>query len=160
MNPMYQPRTVSQGLSIQQVGEETLIYDERRHLAFCLNRISSAVWKRCNGAQTVAQIAAALETELALPVSEDIVLFALAQFEKDSLLESGANLPAEVSPAILGEISRRNLMTKLGYGAAMLLPVVAMIAAPTSAQAQMGSGGADLDWPESPAAKARKDGNS
>lgn len=146
MNPMYQPRTVSQGLSIQQVGEETLVYDERRHLAFCLNRISSAVWKRCDGSQSVAQIAAALKIGLALPESEEIVVLALAQFEKDGLLEPGVDLPAEGNSAVFDEISRRNLMMKLGYGAAMLLPVVAMIAAPTPAQGQS-LGGSDGSGP-------------
>jgi len=155
MNPMYQPRTVSQGLSVQYAGEETLIYDERRHLAFCLNRISSAVWQRCDGSQSVAQIAAALETELALPVTEEIVLLALAQFEKDGLLESGADSPADLNPTILSEISRRNLMMKLGYAAAMLLPVVAAVA-PKPAQAQTASEGGELVKPdEKPAAKAQ-----
>ena len=136
MNSLYQPRTVNQGISIQHVGDETLIYDERRHLAFCLNRISWAVWQRCDGSRSAAQIAAALQTELALPVTEEIVQLALAQFEKDGLLESGADSPAHGNPAILGEISRRNLMMKLGYGAAMLLPVLAAVA-PQPAHAQM-----------------------
>ena len=60
MEQVYKPQRLSQDLSIQHVGDETLIYDERRHLAFCLNRISSAVWERCDGAHSVRQIAEAV----------------------------------------------------------------------------------------------------
>ena len=133
-----QPRRLSQGLSMQQAGEETLIYDERRHLAFCLNRTSSAVWARCDGAQCAAEIAAALQTELAQPVSEDVVALALGQMEANGLLESKAHPSSEAIPAALGAISRRSMMTRLAYGAAVLLPAIAVIMAPKPAQAYNG----------------------
>ena len=142
MNSTYQPRKVSQDLSIQHVGEETLIYDETRHLAYCLNRVSSAVWNRCDGAHSVPAIAAALTAQFGQTVSEEIVALALGQLEKDHLLEPASGEPGlaePVSAELLALASRRQLLIKLGVGAAMMLPFIAIVAAPKAAQAYFGS---------------------
>jgi hypothetical protein len=127
MRSVYQPRKLRKDLSIQQVGEETLIYNERIHQAFCLNQISSAVWAHCDGTQSVEQIAAALCSELAQPVTEETVLLALAQMEENGLLESATESHSEVSHAAYSPIfSRRSLMATLGAGAVMMLPAPAI----------------------------------
>lgn len=136
MNTTAQPRKVSQDLSIQHVGEETLIYDEARHLAYCLNRVSSAVWNRCDGAHSVAQMVAELGAEFGQPVNEEVVELALDQMEKDHLIEPRSAEP--VSAELLDLASRRQLLVKLGVGAAMMLPFIAIIAAPKAAQAYFG----------------------
>jgi hypothetical protein len=143
------PRRLSQGLAIQQAGEETLIYDETRHLAFCLNRTSSAVWARCDGSQSVSEIAAALQTELAQPVSEDVVSIALAQMAENGLLASTVPSYSVAELTAPGAISRRVMMTRLAYGSAMLLPAIAMIVAPKAAQAYNGCVDCTVD-PETP----------
>jgi hypothetical protein len=133
MTSHLRPRSISGNLSIQVVGNETLIYDERRHLAFCLNRVSAAIWRMCDGSHTVAMIATAATVELQSPVSEELVHFALAELRRDHLLDADTvEMPA---PAV----SRRAMMGKLGLTAAMMLPVVAMVVAPKAAQAYSGS---------------------
>jgi hypothetical protein len=122
MSQVYQPRSLRQGLSIQKVGEETLIYDERIHRAFCLNQVSSAVWTHCDGTQSVGQIAAALCSELNQPVTEETVLLALAQMEENGLLEPVTESPSQAGVAADGSISRRSLMATLGAGAAVMAP--------------------------------------
>jgi hypothetical protein len=139
MRKTYQPRRLSQELSIQCVGDETLIYDERRHVAFCLNQVSSAVWTHCDGAQSVAQIAAALRSELAQPVTEEIVDLALAQMEENGLLEPDTDSPSEAGLAAHGPISRRSLMATLGAGAMMMLPAPAIAAVVAPKAADTGS---------------------
>lgn len=59
MTSSLRPRNI-QGdrITIQDVETETLIYDERSHKAWCLNRSSASIWRLCNGQYTVAQIAA------------------------------------------------------------------------------------------------------
>jgi len=131
MRKTYQPRRLSQELSIQCVGDETLIYDERRHVAFCLNQVSSAVWTHCDGAQSVAQIAAALRSELAQPVTEEI--------EENGLLEPDTDSPSEAGLAAHGPISRRSLMATLGAGAMMMLPAPAIAAVVAPKAADTGS---------------------
>jgi hypothetical protein len=140
MRKDFQPRSLKQDLSIQQVGEEILIYDERRHQAFCLNRTSAAVWTHCDGTQTAAQIANALCTELAQPVTEEIVGFALAQLEEKGLVEPSNELPAEAKLAALGHLSRRSMMAKAGAGAVVMLPAIAAILAPKPADASSAGG--------------------
>ncbi|HKF49535.1 MAG TPA: PqqD family protein [Terracidiphilus sp.] len=127
------PRTKSlDRTSVQVIGQETLIYDELHHQAWCLNPSSACIWRLCDGQKTVEQIAAAASAELDAPVTDEIVLLALAEFQEKNLLE-----PETVS--ILPEnVSRRRMLTKAGLAAAALLPVVSSIMAPP-ARAQGGS---------------------
>jgi hypothetical protein len=149
MSQVYQPRGRRQELSIQEVGEETLIYDERIHRAFCLNQVSSAAWAHCDGTQSVGQIATALRSELAQPITEETVLLALAQMEEYGLLEPGIESPSEAIVAAQGSISRRSLMATLGAGAMMLLPAPA-IAAVMAPKPFAGSGCVDCSFGPSP----------
>lgn len=125
------PRRLQQHLSVQQIGAETLVYDELRHQAFCLNESSSAVWRLADGGHTVAQIRAAASVELKAGVSEEFVLFALEELRRDGLVE-----PSTI--AARPTMSRRVLLQRLGVGSALLLPAVAAIVAPTAAQAYSG----------------------
>jgi hypothetical protein len=133
MNYQEMPRNMRQDICIEQIGSETLLYDERRHKAFCLNAMSAAVWQKCDGAHTIEQIAAAITLELAMPVSEELVQFTLGELRRDGLIE------AATIPTVMPEISRRDMMQKLGFRAALLLPVVAMVVAPKAAHATSGS---------------------
>ena len=71
------PRRMRQDISIQQIGAETLVYDARRHTAYCLNESSSAIWNLADGEHTIAELAAAASLQLGLEVSEDLVQFAV-----------------------------------------------------------------------------------
>ncbi len=126
-------RRIQQDIFIQEMGAETLVYDTRRHTAYCLNESSSAIWKLADGEHTVAEISAAASVELRTAISEDFVLFALAELRRDGLVEPSAP-DVEAGPAI----SRRAMLRTLGVGGAMLLPAIAMIFAPTAAQAYSG----------------------
>ena len=138
MHPIRKPRQLNRGLSTHHIDGETLIYDERRHKAFCLDRVASAIWSRCDGRHSIAEMAADASLELAAPVSEDAVLIALAQFEDDRLLEAEPVAAGEIPLATLGMVSRRNMIARFGASAVVLLPVVAAVMAPTAAQAYTG----------------------
>ena len=119
-------------LSVQHVGQETLIYDEQTHKAFCLNAMAAAVWNRCDGATTVPAIAASAAFALDLPMTEDLVQFTLQELLRDGLLDAAVDfVPVSV-------VSRRQMMVKLGIGAAMAMPIIATIVAPKAAQAYNG----------------------
>lgn len=128
----YTPRALTQHLSIQAVGSELLVYDELRHLAFCLNRTSAAVFTLADGTRGVAELAAAATLRLEAPVSEDVVRFALSELVRDGLIEKASDSTVATS------VSRRELVRKLGAGAVMMVPVVAMVMAPAAAQAYSG----------------------
>jgi hypothetical protein len=120
---------------VQHIGNETLLYDELRHKAFCLNQISSLVWTLADGTRTPAQIADAASSELQHSVSEEIVRFALRELQRDGLLQP------ETVPVAISALSRREMVKKLGVGAALLMPVITAVFAPTPAFAASTTGG-------------------
>lgn len=112
-------------LVIEELADETLVYDQSRHKAHCLNRTASLVWKHCDGQTTPVQIAAMLREELGTQVSVDVVAAAVADLERARLLEAG--------PALARRVSRRHAAGKMAV--AGLAAVVATITAPVAAQA-------------------------
>ena len=123
------PRARADGLVIERLAEETLVYDLGRHRAHCLNPAAALVWACCDGRTTRAAAAARLERELGVSAGEALLRSGLDQLARARLL---AERPApEAGP------SRRALLRALGLGAAAaaLLPAVESIVAPTAAQA-------------------------
>jgi len=145
MPQVLSPRRLHKQISIQQIGAETLVYDESRHKAFCLNESSSVIWNLANGERSIAQIVAEASDELRASLNEEFVCFALAQLRRDGLMEP-SSVP-QASPAI----TRRAVLQRLSAGTAMLLPAVAAILAPTAAQAYSGCVDCDVE-----PAKARR----
>lgn len=126
----YAPRARQEDLVIEGLGEETLVYDMRSHKAHCLNHTAALVWNRCDGTATVTEMARALEQELRVPVQAEMVWLALERLHRAQLLSDQLPRPA-AQPAM----SRRAVMKKIGLGAAIALPLVTSILAPTTAEA-------------------------
>ena len=51
------PRMREQGLVVDDLPDEVLVYDLDRHQAHCLNRTAALVWRHCDGQTTVKEIA-------------------------------------------------------------------------------------------------------
>ncbi len=124
------PHARSEGLVVRELPGEVLVYDLERHKAICLNRTAAVVWKHCDGRTDAAGIARRVGKELGQTVAEDVVWLALDQLGRDNLLRERAAQPVE-----LAGMSRRELMRRAGIAAAVALPVVSSIVAPTAAQA-------------------------
>jgi Coenzyme PQQ synthesis protein D (PqqD) len=124
------PRKREQQLVIDELPDEVLVYDLDRHKAHCLNHTAALVWQHCDGRSTPSQIARRLTKKLRAPFNEDLVWLALRQLERLHLLEQSISLP----PAFLG-VSRRQMVRNLGLAAAVAVPVVTSIVAPTAAEA-------------------------
>ena len=127
------PRARQEHLIVQEMPDEVLVYDQDRHLAHCLNLTAALVWKNCNGTNSIARIAALVGRELQAPVPEEVVILALDQLRKDQLLA-----PDAVLPAPLNSVSRRAMIRTLGIGAAVALPAIISLTAPTPAAAATG----------------------
>lgn len=123
-------------LIIQEVPEETLIYDLKNHKAHCLNRTAALVWSECDGKQTASEIARKVERELSAPVSTEVVWLAIHQLEKRGLLQEPVERLAGAT-----RISRREVVRRLGITAAVALPLVTSILAPQAVQAASGCAG-------------------
>jgi len=136
----------------KEVDGELLIYDLTRDKAHCLNASAAAIWKRCDGHTSAKEIAASLTKEVGVTVGERVVWLALAELRRTHLLEesreetglrrapSGVKPPdkkaasSRRTPKVEG-MSRREVVRRIGFGAAIALPVVISITAPTAAQA-------------------------
>ena len=131
VQPM-KPRARKDGLVVQELPEETLVYDMERDRAHCLNRAAALVWRHCDGGTTPSDLARMLENEVGLPDDEAVVHLALKRLAKAHLLEGQAlRLPAAA------HYTRRDVLRRLGAaaGLAVLLPAVQSIVAPEVAQA-------------------------
>jgi hypothetical protein len=51
-------------LLAQDVGDELVVFDERRYVAHRLNRTAAAVWRLADGQRTIADLAASLHGRL------------------------------------------------------------------------------------------------
>ncbi len=126
----YRPIARSSEIVVQEVGDETLVYDLKTHNAKCLNQTSAMIWKLCDGKMTALEITMALSAELKTKVDENLVWLAFDQLQKEGLLD-GEN----ISPKFSGT-SRRDVIKKVGFAAVIALPIVSSVVAPTAASAQ------------------------
>jgi hypothetical protein len=126
-----EPKARHDQILVDHVLDETIVYDLRLHKAHRMNSTAAAIWRRCDGKTTMAEIAASLP-ELGLPADAELVRYALTRLEQAHLLDEAVTpLPGEPS------VSRREMLSKLTRGGvvALLLPVVTSITAPTPAMA-------------------------
>src|SRR5437773_4716544 len=103
--PAWLPRMRHEGLIIDELPDEVLVYDLDRHTAHCLNQTAALVWRQCDGRTPPRMIARCLQGELDQPFSEDLVWLALRQLNKIHLLEESVGLPVQ-----LAGMSRRELV--------------------------------------------------
>ena len=131
------PRARQDGLVVQELGEEVVIYDQQRHRVHRLNRAAALIWRHCDGQATVSELAGILQGELSAPVTEnglaeDLIRLALDRLDKAHLLQDPPAWPEAAE-----RITRRQALRKAALvgGLTLLLPVVQSIAAPTPAMA-------------------------
>lgn len=115
---------------VEHLGSEVCVYDWKRNEVHALNPIAASVWQECDGHTTPAEIAGRLSGELKTDDAEALVWFALELLKDAHLLEGPVTLPShQVS------VSRRDLIKRLGQ-AAVLIPAISSIVAPTPLAAQ------------------------
>jgi hypothetical protein len=125
-----QPRARTERIIIKELQDEVLVYDVDRDKAHCLNLSAAAVWKKCDGFNTPEQIANLLRAESQANVNEDFVWLALDQLGRDHLPDEPLEWPASIP-----RLTRREAVRRIGIGAAIAIPLVTSILAPTPAQA-------------------------
>lgn len=130
-DPAHVPLARKEGLIVQELPDELLIYDLNRHDAYCLNRSAALVWKHCDGRKNVRQIARLLGAELPARVAEDLVWLTLDRLFKARLVV-GRSVPSDRRT----RVSRREVAQKLGMASLLALPVITSIVAPAAAQAR------------------------
>lgn len=142
MNDLRLPIARKEGLVVQEMPDEILVYDLESNKAYCLNQTAALVWKFCNGKNSASDISKNLGRELKILVPEDLVWLAIDQLSKDNLLKEEIRLN-------IGGLSRREAVKKIGLASMIALPIVAMLSFPKAALAATCSASACSDTPDS-----------
>ena len=115
-------------LIARTIGDELLLFDEETSTAHCLNGIAGEMWMACQRRSSAAAV-----TEFLRPrwpdIEEEVVWASLSKLAGAGLLEE---------TTVLENIStgRRELIRKLGFAAAVALPIaITSVLIPTAAAA-------------------------
>jgi hypothetical protein len=121
------PHARSEGLIIERLQDEVLVYDLHHQKSHCLNQTAVLIWEHCDGQTDIAQMARVLRKEMKTPITEQTIWLGLKQL-------AGAHLLQErlITPTNLAKVSRRELIRKVGLTAAVTLPLILTITAPTA----------------------------
>jgi len=103
------PEAREDGLIVEELQDELLVYDLERHKAHCLKGTMALIWRDCDGKTSVREITARLRKALKSPIDEDIVWVALHRLGKANLLQKRLTLPKEIA----ARSSRRDMMKKV-----------------------------------------------
>jgi hypothetical protein len=120
------PLARTKGFVVRDLSGELIVYDLDRHEAHCLNATAAVVFRHADGQHTPGQIAAHLG--VSGRGGTDVVDMALEQL-------AGAGLLEHAPPPDEAGLSRRDVVRRVGLGAAVLLPLVTSVLAPTAAEA-------------------------
>jgi hypothetical protein len=121
----HKPLARTEGLVIQEVVGETLIYDLTSNKACCLNPSASTVWRYCDGTSSISDIVSKFANDGHGRITEDFVWLAVDQLNTHRLVHD-----VEMSVPIP---SRRLLLKKVGLATVVALPIIATLTAPQSA---------------------------
>ena len=128
MNNSQCPIARKNGLVVQEVPDEVLVYDLESNKAHCLNQSAAMIWRSCDGNNSVSDIAKLVEAQAGGKVTEDFVWLAIDQLSENNLLEQ------KVVTSFQGQ-SRREAIKKIGLASMVAIPVIASLVAPQSALA-------------------------
>jgi len=122
------PQSIREGLVVQDVSGERLVYDSARHRVHCLDPLAAAIWEACDGRKSLQTIAEQLTDQLGHLVTTEAVVLGVDRLAQARLLDSRAAGPTRSRRELLREARR-------GLGAALSLPVVATLVSPIPAEA-------------------------
>ena len=120
------PVARDEGLLIENVGDETVVFDADAKEAHCLSALAAVVFSNCDGRTSIDELAATASERLGEQVDAERVMDALAQLEERDLMEPRA-------PAQVGH-TRRSMVRKtvVASGVVAATPLISSILAPAS----------------------------
>ena len=126
------PVARSEGLLVEPVGSETVIYDLETKQAHCLKPLAALVFESCDGEQSIATIAQLASERLSATVTADEVAEAVSQLEHLALLDTPL-IVHDGNGAMSSNgngVSRREMLRRVGFAgaaAAVATPLVTSI---------------------------------
>lgn len=125
MKPLL-PKARNNDLVIQEMENEILIYDLIKNKAIVLNQSLATVWRYCDGISEFDDVIREFAASRQHQIEDDFIWFALQKLHEADLLQT---------ESVLKNLSRREVIIKYG-AAAVALPVIATLIAPTAVSAQ------------------------
>lgn len=133
------PKARTKGMVVKEVDDEVLVYDLERDKAHCLNLSAAAIWRLCDGKTSVSELARLLGSETDSVIDTQFILLGLEDLRRNHLLETAQGWVVQATES--RGMSRREAVRRIGLGAAIALPLVISITAPTPVQAAVSCGG-------------------
>ena len=125
------PQSRKADILVVELDGEVLVYDQKVNKAFNLNKTSALIWELCDGKHSLSEISRVLGEKLNAPVDDGLIWLALEQLRQENLIENEVVLPE----SLVG-LSRRQAIRKVGLAAAITLPFISTLVAPTALNAQ------------------------
>lgn len=116
------PQAKFENIVVQQLRDETLIYDLIINKAYCLNETAAKVFNACDG-QTSFE-----EFKRRHQFTDDLIYLTLNELKTNNLIEN-------YQIQHFAEMNRRELVRKIGLASLIALPVISSLVAPTAATA-------------------------
>jgi hypothetical protein len=80
------PERRTDGLLVEELPDETVVYDKTRHQVHCLSRVATFVWKHCDGQTSAVETARLLREELDFAADEAMARLIVEQLAELHLL--------------------------------------------------------------------------
>ena len=126
MNPV-----AKKNILVEELPDETLVYDLDRHRAHCLNPTAAFLLAQANGERDLEDLSRMAETEFGDNTSAEVVQLGMERLQRARLVEwEGADAPET-------GISRKDAIRRLAL-VGLVLPAVMTIVTPFPAQAATG----------------------
>lgn len=120
------PKFRTNEIVMQEVDEETLVYDLVSNKAHKLSETLTIIWKHCDRETSVIDLSNILSDKLKMKINEDFIILAISELEKAELFSKSLNFDHE-------KISRRKILCKYELPT-ILMPLVVSIVAPQISQ--------------------------
>jgi hypothetical protein len=122
----YLPAAKTVNLVVQELRDETLIYDQATDRMFCLNETSAKVFNHCNGRTSFEEL------KRKHKFTDDLIYLALDEFKAKDLLTNYESVH-------FAGMSRREAVKRVGLASLVALPLISTLVAPTSTAAASGA---------------------
>lgn len=120
------PKARTADILEQEAGRELMIYDLRIDKAYNLNETLTIIYKACNGKTSFNEV------NRAFKFTDDLIYLALDKLHRENLLTNYESCKFK-------NLSRREIIKKIGLVSMIALPVITGLVAPPAAAAQSGS---------------------
>jgi hypothetical protein len=116
------PTTRNKDVIVQHSGKEILIYDLLTNKAYALNETSAIIYQAYNGKTSLEELKSYTN------FTDDIIFLALDDLRKENLIQGD-------SVNYFAELSRREIVRKIGFASLIALPIISSLVAPPAASA-------------------------